>query len=82
MGTRFRAMRGGSGEQPGPQETGFNGSGRVGRRKFLSSDVRTSIRSVFCHMRAWLSTSNYNLVCPMTYPTIRSRDLSFLSLIL
>lgn len=60
MGTRFRAVRGGSGEQPGPQETGLNGSGRLGRGKFLSSKVRTSIRSVFCNMHALLSTSNYN----------------------
>lgn len=82
MGTRLGAMRGGSGEQRGPQETGLNGYGRAGRGKFLSSEVSTSIRSVFCHMCALLSTSNYNLVCPMTYPTIRSKDLPFLSLIL
>lgn len=34
MGTKFGAVRGGSGEQPCPQETGLSGSGRVGRESF------------------------------------------------
>ena len=34
VGTGDRAVRGGSGERQGPQETGLNGSGRVGRARF------------------------------------------------
>lgn len=34
VGTGGRAVRSGSGERWGPQETGPNGSGRVGRGRF------------------------------------------------
>lgn len=65
MGTRLGAMRGESGERERPQEIQAQWVWKSRQGKFLSSEVRTSIRSVFCHMCALLSTSNYNLVCPI-----------------
>lgn len=55
VGTGGRAVRGGSGERRGPQETGLNGSGRVGRGRF------SLCMGVHCFQLPTIISSSYDL---------------------